>query len=652
MADQELLAQALQQHRGGHFAEAEAIYRQLLAQNANHAEALNLLGALLHQTGRSAEGYTLLVRAAELQPDHPGIRNNVGEVARALGRLDESIAAFRRAIEIQPEYAAAHANLGLTLAETGQLDDAIASLQRAIHFQPEYAKAHTNLGMLFHALGRYPEALEACRTAVNLAPRWPEAHNNLGNVLRAMHQIDDAITEYRTAIELKPDHATAYHNMGEAIAREGDIDTAMECFRRALLIRPDYLMAHQTMLFMMHYSNRFTAAEIFAEHLKWAAQYEAPLAATIQPHTNDRSPDRRLRIGYVSPDFRRHPVGYFMRPIFAHHDPQQVEIFVYSDIFRGDAVTDFFRSRTHAWRETYGLNDEQLAEQIRADQIDILIDLTLHMAKSRLLAFARKPAPIQATYLGYAHSTGLKSMDYKITDGYLDPPGMSEAFHTEKLIRLETNFCCEPEPTAPEVGELPAKTNGYITFASSNTLMKTNAAVIETWCRILNELPNSRLLLIATGLGSGASRIRVLQRFTKRGIAPERIEIADFPGFEPGMRALERADIALDTFPYNGGTTTANALWMGLPVITLAGASPIGRQGVSFLSNLGLPELIAKTPEQYVTIAVELAKDLDRLADLRSGMRNRMRTSPLMDGPRFARVLEAAYRQMWKTWCA
>ena len=383
-----------------------------------------------------------------------------------------------------------HANLGLALTESGKLEEAAASLRQAIAIKPDYAKAYSNLGMVLQLLGRMPEALEAGQRATTISPRWPEGHNNLGNILRTLHRLEEAIAEYRTAIGLKSDYATAYHNLGEALARRGDIDAGIDSIRQAIAIRPDYLVAHQTLLFLLHYSDRYSQAQIFAEHLKWAAQFEAPLGDSVLTNENDRTPDRRLRIGYVSPDFRRHPVGYFMRPIFAHHDPERFEVFVYSDIIRGDSATDFFRTHAHTWRETYALSDEQLAEQIHADEIDILIDLTLHMAHSRLLAFARKPAPIQATYLGYAHTTGLAAMDYKITDAYLDPPGLSEAFHTERIVRLpETNFCCEPDPAAPQdVGELPAKGNGYITFVSSNTLMKINASVVETWCRILNEV--------------------------------------------------------------------------------------------------------------------------------------------------------------------
>jgi protein O-GlcNAc transferase len=649
---QQMLAQAIAHHQAGRLSDAEAIYRRALAENATDADALHLLGVVLHQSGRSVEGYALVTRASVARPGEARIWNNLGEIARSIGRRNEAESAFRRAIELQRDYPAAWSNLGLALSDLGRFDEAVDALQLATALKPDYPKAFGHLGMALQATGRRDEALAACRTAVQLSPRSPEAHNNLGNVLRGMNLLDEAIDEYRETIRLKPDHAPAYHNLGEALAREGDIDAALDCYRQALAIRPDYLLAHQTMLFMMHYSERLTADEIFQAHLRWADQYEKPLRGSIEPHSNDRSPDRRLRVGYVSPDFRRHPVGFFMRPIFANHDPAVVEIFAYSDAVQSDATTNFIRSRAHVWRDTFTLSDEQFARQVREDQIDILVDLTLHMAHSRLLAFARKPTPVQATYLGYAHSTGLAAMDYKITDPHLDPPGMSERFHTEKLVRLpETNFCCEPDPDAPEVGELPARRNGYVTFASFNTLMKITPGVVETWSRLLREVPSAKLMIVAGGLAGERTRERMRDRFAAHGITADRLELIEQSGVAAGFAALQRADIALDTFPYAGGTTTCNSLWMGAAVITLAGASPIARQGVSFLTNVGLPDLIADSREQYIAIAAALAGDLDRLAQIRRSLRDRMRASPILDGPRFARNLESAYRAMWRTWC-
>jgi protein O-GlcNAc transferase len=650
------LEQALAHHQSGRLAQAESIYRALLARDPDDAKVLNPLGALLQQTGRSAEAHAILTRAAQLAPGESWIWNNLGEVCRSLGRRDEAIAALTRAVSAAPDHFAAHANLGLALADVGRLDDAVPSLRRAIEIKADYAKAFASLAMVLHALKRDDEALAAAREAVRLNPRNPAFHNTLGNVLRGTNKLDDAIAEFKAALALRPDHAPSLHNLGEALAREGEVDAGIDSIRRALAVRPNYPVAHQSLLFMMHYSDRFTPQQIFDEHRRWAQLYEAPLAALrAQRHENDRDPDRRLRVGYVSPDFRRHPVGYFMRPIFAHHDPAAVEVFAYNTAPRGDAATEFFRGHAQ-WRDVFALSDDELAQHIRTDRIDILIDLTLHMAGGRMFTFARKPAPIQATYLGYAHSTGLSSMDYKITDPCLDPPGATEQFHTEQIVRLpETNFCCEPDEDdapAPPVGELPARTNGHVTFASFNTLMKTNAAVIETGATVLRDLPGSRLMIVATGLAGAGTQQRLRNRFTAHGITPDRLDLLDLAGVEQGLLAHTRADIALDTFPYTGGTTTANALWMGVPVITLAGTSPIARQGVSFLTNVGLPELIATTREQYVSIALELAGDLDRLQAIRATLRDRMRASPITNGPRFVHGLEQAYRDMWRAWCA
>ena len=651
------LQQALEHHHAGRFAQAEAIYRALLARAPDDPRVLNPLGALLQQTGRSPEAHAILARAARLAPDEPWIWNNLGEVCRTLGRRDEAIAALTRAVAIAPDHFVAHANLGLALADVGKFDDALAPLRRASEIKPDYPKAHSSLAMVLHALKRDDEALAAGREAVRLQPRNPSFHNTLGNVLRGTNKLDEAIGEFRAALAINPNHAPSLHNLGEALAREGDIDAAIESLQRALALRPNYPAAHQSLLFMMHYSDRFTPQQVFAEHRRWAELYEKPLAALrAQKHENDRDPDRRLRVGYVSPDFRRHPVGYFMRPIFAHHDPAAVEVFAYNTAARADAATDFFRTHAHQWRDVFAHSDDELAHQIRADRIDILVDLTLHMAGGRMLTFARKPAPVQATYLGYAHSTGLSSMDYKITDPYLDPPGFTDQFHTEQIVRLpETNFCCEPDqdaPPAPPVGGLPARTSGHVTFASFNTLMKTNAAVIETWSAILRELPGSRLMIVAGGLAGAGTQQRLRDRFAAHGITPDRLDLLDLAGVEQGLLAHARADVALDTFPYAGGTTTANALWMGVPLVTLAGASPIARQGVSFLTNVGLPELIAASREQYISTALALARDLDRLEGIRKSLRERMRASAITNGPRFVHHLERAYRDMWRTWCA
>jgi predicted O-linked N-acetylglucosamine transferase (SPINDLY family) len=376
------------------------------------------------------------------------------------------------------------------------------------------------------------------------------------------------------------------------------------------------------------------------------------LAKFIQPHSNDRSRERRLRIGYVSSDFRQHSVGYFIEPVLAHHNHDRFEIFCYSNDIKEDEVTGRLQSYADHWRRLIGLSDEQAANQIRADRIDILIDLSGHTRGNRLLVFARKPVPVQVTWLGYPTTTGLSTMDYRLTDGFADPVGMTEHFHSEQLVRLPECFSCYQPPEAPEVSGLPAREKDYVTFGSFNNLAKINREVMAVWARILQAVPGSHLTLKNTGLGAGTVQQRVRETFMGLGVAPERLALL---GNDPSSRAhLERywnIDIGLDPFPYNGATTTCDALWMGVPLVALAGKTHAGRVGVSQLSNLELTELIGNTTEEYVAIATRLARDLERLSQLRAGLRARLAASPLTEAPRFTKNLEQAYLAMWKDWC-
>jgi predicted O-linked N-acetylglucosamine transferase (SPINDLY family) len=374
------------------------------------------------------------------------------------------------------------------------------------------------------------------------------------------------------------------------------------------------------------------------------------LASLQRPHTNDCSPDRRLRIGYVSPDFRSHPVGTFLLPLLESHDHQGFEIFCYSSVRVPDAITARCRAQADVWRDALGMSDEQLAGAIRDDRIDVLVDLTMHMADNRLLVFARKPAPVQVTYLAYCGTTGLAAMDYRLTDPYLDPPGRDEPFYCERSVRLpETYWCYRPVIETSPAETLPASGTGQIVFGSLNNFCKVSDASLAAWSRLLQAVPGSRLLLHAH---AGSHRQRVCTLLAGQGVAAERLELIDFLPAGDYFDVYRRIDVALDPFPYGGGTTTCDALWMGVPVVSLAGATAVGRGGLSILSNVGLPDLVARDPGEYVEIAARLAGDLPRLRELRAALRDRMRKSPLMDAPRFARNVEAAYRRMWKEWCA
>jgi predicted O-linked N-acetylglucosamine transferase (SPINDLY family) len=460
---------------------------------------------------------------------------------------------------------------------------------------------------------------------------------------------DASVAVCLRAIELDPALAEAQNNLGNALKDQGRLDEALACFRRAVELKPDYFRAASNLVYNLHFHPDSDARTLQAEHRRWDIRFAAPLAHLIRPHTHEASPDRRLRIGYVSPDFRDHVVGRNLVPLLAEHDHRQFEIFCYSDVVRPDDLTQRLRGHADLWREIAGRSDDQVAQCVHDDGIDILVDLTLHMAFNRLLVFARKPAPVQVSFAGYPGTTGLSVIDYHLTDPYLDPPSLVDDDTAEKAVRLpDTFWCYDPMTEEPAVNSLPAQANGFVTFGCLNNFVKVNAQVLALWARVFQAVDRSRLLLLAP---DGRGRSNTVQRLEQLGIARDRVV---FVSQRPRPQYLELyhvIDLMLDTFPYNGHTTSLDALWMGVPVVTMAGPLAVGRAGLSQLTNLGMPELVARTPDEFVRIAVELAGDLPRLAGLRGTLRDHMRASPLMDAPRFVRGIEAAYRTMWQRWC-
>jgi protein O-GlcNAc transferase len=602
---------ARQHHQAGQLAEAETIYRQVLAQQPNHVDALHLLGMLAGEVGRLDAAAELIAQAVQLQPDFAEAQVNLGNVLQRLWRFDDAIAAYRKAIAINPNYADAYNNLGVALKGLGRLDEAVAAYRQAMQFHPDSA----------------------------------ETHNNIANALKGMGRLDEAVDSYRRAIALQPDYAGTHNNLGNACKDAGRIEEAIAAYRTAVQLRPGWPGAHDNLVFALNYDPAQDAATIHAELLRWNQQHAAPLARFIQPHTNDRDPDRPLRIGYVSPDFHEHACAFFLLPLLRCHDRRQFEVTCYAQVADADKVTRQMQQHVPQWRKTVGHTDAQVAEMIRQDKIDILVDLALHEAHNRLLVFAEKPAPVQVTWLGYPGTTGLGTIDYRLTDPHLDPPGIDESCYSEKSIRLpETFWCYDPLDEETPVNASPCAETGHITFGCLNNFCKINDAVLALWAKVLAAVPASRLLLHAP---EGIARNRVLDH-----IDADRIEFVAKQPLAEYRRTYHRIDIALDPFPCGGGTTSCDALWMGVPVVTLRGRTTVGRAGVSILTNAGLPEMIAADPEQYVRITRDLAADRPRLADLRANLRQRLRNSPAMDAPRFARNIEAAYRLMWREWCA
>lgn len=670
----------------GELNEAVACNQQALSLKPDFFEGYNNLGITLAALGKLDEAAACYLKSLELQPGFAAAYTNLGNVLQEQGKLDDAVACHQKALELQPDFAVAYTNLGHTLKQLGKLDEATLCYQQAVALRPNDAAGQINLGNRFRDQRKLNEAMACYLNALALKPDSAEALNNLGLVFADQDNSDEAIAFYKTALKIKPDFAEAYNNLGIQLQERGDLDEAMACFEKAIAIKPDYPSAHanqgrafhrqgrpdeaidcyhralelqaddkdthHSLLLAMQYSAIHTPEELFAAHVRFGEQFETALKPYWAPHPNLRAPDKRLKIGYVSPDFCKHPVAYSMEPVLARHDKSRFEVYCYYNRDYYDPVTERIKAMADHWVPCKHLSDEQLAEQIRADGIDILIDLASHTGDNRLLAFARKPAPVQVTYLGYPCTTGLTAIDYRITDVYAEPPGMTEQFNVEQLWRLPEIFCCyRAHDNSPDViDHPPAEDNGYVTFGCFNNFSKVTDPVVALWAKVLEKVPAARLMLEIHGIENPSLRTEIEQRLSQLGIPLERLILE--PRKPSNQYVLyNRIDIALDPFPCNGGTTSFDTMWMGVPLITLAGRHFTSRLGVTILSNAGLPELIAQSEDEYVDIAAALANDLPRLKTTRAGLRERVQAGPLMDAQRFTSHLEQAYRGMWRKWC-
>ena len=634
--------------RRGKLDEAIALYRHALSMRPDFVEARGNLASALTDNGMVAESLEEYRRVVAEKPDWPDGFHGLGTALMADGKLDEAISYFRRAIELRPNYVEALTNLSNALRLKGQSIEAIDAARRAVAHRPDFVIAWHNLGTALHDTGQIEPAIDAYRRALAIQPDYVNALYNLGAALQESGRLEQAIEYYRKALAIRADHAEVYGNLGNALKDSGQIDEALNCYRRAVSLNVE-CKATNNLLYALHFHPDWGPREIYQEHLRWSRTYAAPLSESIRPHDNDPSPDRRLKLGLVSGDFTFHPVGRFLFPLLANFDGGAFEIYCYSDVRRPDVMTEWFKSKAHVWRTTQGLSDEQLAQQVRQDRIDILVDLSLHADGSRLLVFARKPAPVQVTYLAYCSTSGLSTMDYRISDPYLDPRAIDDSAYSEKTVRLPHSYWCYVRPAeALEVNPLPALSAGHITFGCLNNYAKVSEPTLRMWSMLLREISDARLMVFSR---EGPHRSRATEIVTGEGVDPKRFLFVDAVATPQYFRRYQEIDIALDPFPFCGGTTTCDSLWMGVPVVSLAGATAVSRAGLSILSNVGLPELVARTPEQYVKIASDLARDLPRLAELRSTLRDRMLRSPLMDAPGFARDISEAFRQMWRNWC-
>ncbi len=649
LTPQQALEYARARHAAGQLDEADAIYRQLLAIDPANVEAVHLLGVVTFSRGQFQPAIELMQRSIAMNPAVPRFHNNLGNALIDMGRFEEAIATLETALRLDPTLAAAHYNLGNALSRLRRWDEAVVAYRRALALHPDSSSAILNLGTALAATGQLAATVALYREALARLPPSAAIATNLGNALRDQSELDAAIEAYECSLRIEPNDPVAQGNLGNALKDQGEIAAALAAFRRALALKPDGAETHSNLVFTLTFDPDCPAAEIAAEQRVWDRRHAQPLRAEWRPHSNERSPERRLRIGYVSPDLWDHVVGRTLLPVFEAHDRERFEFTCYSGA-APDHITARFQARADRWRDLNQVSAAQLAGQVRADGIDILVDLALHTAHNSLLTFARKPAPVQVSWLGYPGSAGLEAIGYHLTDRFLEDGSSSGAF------LLPGCWCCYARhPDSPAVNELPAATRGRITFGSFNNFCKMNPRVWDRWAGILDAVEGSRLVLLAKA-GSHEAKTRDLLQ--ARGIDPRRIEFLRYvPSAEERpqaefLRRYHEIDIALDPFPYNGMTTTCDSLWMGVPVVALSGSTPLARASFSLLSNLGLPELAAPSPNEYVRIAVALAKDRARLAALRASLRSRMEASPLLDAESLARNVEAAWRTMWRRWCA
>ncbi len=631
----------------GRLPDAVAAYRGAVAARSDFATAYVNLGVALQQQGALEEAVTALRRAVTAAPEFVEAHATLGAVLTALGRPEEAATAWRDTIRLKPGFAQAHYNLGTALDALGQPDEAAAAYRAAITADPTLVEAHSNLGNILSAQGQLDGAIACFRRALVLAPERPGLHYNLGNALNSRGTLEDAATAFRQAIALKPDHADARANLAIVLMNQGRLDEADAEFRRALVIAPDNADIRSNWLFCLNYRTDISAEDMLAAHRNWETRL---LPAPPPVHANHRVPARRLRIGYVSPDLRQHSVAYFIEPLLAAHDRRAVEVTCYAEVSKPDRMTARLQALADHWVSTVGLIDDDLTARIKADAIDILVDCAGHTAHNRLPVFTRKPAPVQATWLGYPNSTGLSAIDYRIVDAVTDPAG---APASERLVRLPGFLCYGGADDAPQAAPPPCLGNGTITFGSFNNPAKLSDPTLDAWAALLTRLTDARLLLKGKPFADKGTRALYRDRLAARGIPPARVELIGWsPGSVSHLKLYERIDIALDPFPYNGTTTTCEALWMGVPVIALKGDRHSGRVGASLLARIGADEWVADTSEDYVARAARLAADPSQLTMLRKTLRARVAASPLCDRVAFARAMEAVYRDMWQSWCA
>jgi protein O-GlcNAc transferase len=680
---QRTFEQGVAQHRAGQVANAERLYRQVLEADRNHEQASFLVAAIAIESDRSSEAVPVLERLTVLHPTNANYFANLGEAYRRLADYEHAAGALARAVSLNPELVQAHFNLGLVMRALSEVTMALQAFERASELKPDsaliqyaLARALSDSGEHARAIGhfqcalvlnsnapdvladyaiclrklrRFEGALRAANRTLELEPNSALAHHERSASLTELGRFDEAVTSSEKALALRPDFGSAHAGLAAALTFSGRLSPGIAAYRRAVELDSQDGWVHSNLTFLLGFNQGESAQSILDEARTWAKRHAAPFSQHIKPHSNTSDPARKLRIGYVSSNFNDHCQALFTLPLFREHDRSQFELHAFASVLKVDDVTRQIRSQFDNWSDISGLDAHGAAALIRSHAIDILVDLTMHMSVSLLPIFACKPAPVQIAWLAYPGTTGLPEMDYRVTDRYLDPEDLpAEPYSEQSLVLPDTFWCYDPAAREPAVSELPARSNGHITFGCLNSFWKLNEKTLQLWARVLERVPGSRMLLLAP---DGSARERVREVFRAGGVAPERIEFVSRRPRAEYLKVYQQIDVCLDALPYNGHTTSLDAFWMGVPVLTLVGDTVVGRAGLCQALNLGLPEWVTHTPEAFVDSAIRLVEDRDALAQLRAGLRSRMAHSPLMDAPRFARNLEAKYREAWQRWC-
>jgi protein O-GlcNAc transferase len=632
----------------GRLEEAATSYRQLITLQPDNAEAHYNLGTMLQNLGRFEGAETSYRQAVVLKPDLAVAHYNLGVTLQKLGRLEEAATSYRQLIALQPDYAEAHTNLGIVLQRSGALEEAEASSRQAIALKPDLAETHYSLGITLQELGRLVEAEASYREAIVLKSDNAEAYNNLGNTLGELGRLEEAEASFRQALDLEPDYAEAHTNLGIVLHRSGALEEAEASCRKAVALKSDFTAGYSNLLFLQSSSN-FEHTSYLKDALSYAKSIRGEISPRFSEWSCAREPER-LRIGLVSGDFSNHPVGFFLEGLFAQFNSSSLELYAYPTNPLEDELTARIKPYVSYWSPLWDKSDKEAAQLIHNDKIHILIDLSGHTANNRLPIFALKPAPIQVSWLGYWASSGVPEMDYILGDPFVTPN--NEAAHfTEKIWQLPESYLCFTEPNvALEVMPLPALSTGAITFGCFNKLLKMTDEVVSLRSKILNIIPGSKLFLKNNQLQYESVRNKVLSRFAAHGIGADQLILEGPSPRAEYLASYNRVDIALSPYPYGGGTTSAEGLWMGVPVLTKRGDYFLSHLGESIAHNTGLSDWIAADEDEYIAKAVQFSSDLDGLMKLRAGLRAQVLASPLFDAPRFASHFVRAVWSMWSKW--